>query len=326
MKLLKEKKGKTGSELIYKIEKADQFQLQEMNQVNQLGLPAILPMQYSRTPLGGKLQFHVEGMVCLTQHQPHINNLRVLLELIRQITNALIECQKAGIPLQRLELYPQHIFYNMRTRKVGLLYWPLLKTGDLSSPAELFYGLGINYACKSEEYQYWNEYLNFTRREDGLELEQFAAFLSGLWKRATGEENGGGQMRTKPFSELIKPGGDTQVLIQQKGTSGENLTVCLLAPMLLHLSRQEKIMLERLPFSIGRIEGWCDYVVHDSTVSKKHAVFFRDNTGLMAVQDNHSLNGTWVNGIELEPGAAHRLQNGDRIQIGCETFLYNEQK
>lgn len=323
MKLLKEKKGKAGVELIYKLEWSDQFQYQELNRINQLALPMLLPASYCLTPMGGRLHYHAEGMISLTDLQPQIPNLLALLELVRRLTNALIHFGGTSEnSLKRLEYYPQHVFFDMRTGRVGFVYCPVQQVRDVSSPLELFYGLGLRYDCKNGEGECWNAYLSFLR-EHGLPLEKFNDFLTELMEQTSEQMNGRatGRMTSGQGGKMSE--GGTVLLTRQMGISEENQTICLLSPILLHQSRQKKIMLEQLPFAIGRVQQYCDYVVNDSTVSKRHIVFYRNSEGAMVVQDNDSLNGTWVNGTKLEATQVWELKNGDRIQIGCESFLYN---
>ena len=55
-----------------------------------------------------------------------------------------------------------------------------------------------------------------------------------------------------------------------------------------------------------------DIFLDDVTVSRKHAVFRRTDSGFV-VRDVGSLNGTYVNRERIEEG---RLGNGDEVQIG----------
>jgi hypothetical protein len=49
--------------------------------------------------------------------------------------------------------------------------------------------------------------------------------------------------------------------------------------------------------------------------SRQHAVVTYD-TGVVAVEDLNSLNGTWVNGVRIHPGQRKPLKPGDVLQIG----------
>jgi pSer/pThr/pTyr-binding forkhead associated (FHA) protein len=50
-------------------------------------------------------------------------------------------------------------------------------------------------------------------------------------------------------------------------------------------------------------------------VSRQHAILMSNADGLWLI-DLDSTNGTWVNGLYLQPGLKYRLRNGDRIEFG----------
>ena len=62
---------------------------------------------------------------------------------------------------------------------------------------------------------------------------------------------------------------------------------------------------------IGRSPD-CDVFLDDVTVSRNHAVLIDEN-GSFVVEDQGSLNGTFVNRKRIETA---RLENGDEVQIG----------
>ena len=61
-----------------------------------------------------------------------------------------------------------------------------------------------------------------------------------------------------------------------------------------------------------------DIFLDDVTVSRKHAVFRREEHGY-AVRDVGSLNGTYVNRASVDEAT---LRNGDEVQIGKYRFVY----
>jgi hypothetical protein len=73
------------------------------------------------------------------------------------------------------------------------------------------------------------------------------------------------------------------------------------------------------PFRIGRDED-CEIKVENSLASRIHASIWVDH-GQLLVRDERSRNGTYVNGRRLPPGAAHRLYDGDRVQIVGATYI-----
>jgi len=61
-----------------------------------------------------------------------------------------------------------------------------------------------------------------------------------------------------------------------------------------------------------------DIFLDDVTVSRKHAVFSREEQGF-SVRDVGSLNGTYVNKERIDQGA---LRTGDEVQIGKFRLVY----
>jgi hypothetical protein len=57
----------------------------------------------------------------------------------------------------------------------------------------------------------------------------------------------------------------------------------------------------------------CDIFLDDVTVSRKHAVLLRGAAGEFTIEDQGSLNGTFVNRARIESA---RLEDGDELQIG----------
>ncbi len=62
---------------------------------------------------------------------------------------------------------------------------------------------------------------------------------------------------------------------------------------------------------IGRASADADYVITLNSVSRRHARL-RVADGAMTIEDMNSLNGTSVNGVELQPGETRVIRNGAR--------------
>lgn len=72
--------------------------------------------------------------------------------------------------------------------------------------------------------------------------------------------------------------------------------------------------------TIGRDEA-NDLTFGSHTVSREHAaVTLRD--GRWYVEDRGSYNGTFLNGVRVQPGSPLPLRHADRIGIGAETVLF----
>jgi len=79
----------------------------------------------------------------------------------------------------------------------------------------------------------------------------------------------------------------------------------------------ERVMLMKLPFSIGRADE-ADHQVFSNKVSKQHAVITKVD-GRLLLRDLHSTNGTFVNGRRT---SEHVLQDGDVIQLAHVEFCF----
>ena len=71
-------------------------------------------------------------------------------------------------------------------------------------------------------------------------------------------------------------------------------------------------LLDQDATTVGRSTGG-DVFLDDVTVSRKHAIFERRTGGAWFVRDVGSLNGTYVNGEQVDET---KLASGDEVQIG----------
>ncbi|WP_029231481.1 DUF6382 domain-containing protein [Butyrivibrio sp. VCB2006] len=81
-----------------------------------------------------------------------------------------------------------------------------------------------------------------------------------------------------------------------------------------------RIPLEKLPLTIGKMEGCVDKVISDMSISRIHCRFMRDSQGRVSVVDLGSTNGTFRNGLKLNPQEECHIEEGDEIKIGRICF------
>jgi pSer/pThr/pTyr-binding forkhead associated (FHA) protein len=90
----------------------------------------------------------------------------------------------------------------------------------------------------------------------------------------------------------------------------------------LHLIRlgaspfSDHIIIDHFPFVLGRSAS-CDHRVVHCMVSRRHAELKTEDDGVL-VQDLHSSNGTYVNGLRVKEGAV--VRDGDEIHLGCVSY------
>ena len=69
---------------------------------------------------------------------------------------------------------------------------------------------------------------------------------------------------------------------------------------------------------VGRLTTLDGALAPDHSISRRHARITRTEEGAFAVEDEHSRNGTFVNGERLE--SPHVLRTGDELKIGSTVF------
>ena len=73
--------------------------------------------------------------------------------------------------------------------------------------------------------------------------------------------------------------------------------------------------------SIGKQKGEADFVINDDSVSRLHARIYTEND-IVYLEDLNSTNGTFKNGLRLQPYEKRRLEEGDEIRLGKLLFVY----
>lgn len=79
--------------------------------------------------------------------------------------------------------------------------------------------------------------------------------------------------------------------------------------------------LDRETLSIGKQKDEVDFVLNDDSVSRLHARIYIEN-GIVYLEDLNSTNGTFKNGLRLQPYEKRRLEEDDEIRLGKLLFVY----
>ena len=74
-------------------------------------------------------------------------------------------------------------------------------------------------------------------------------------------------------------------------------------------------------FTIGKQKGEVNMVLEDVSVSRLHARIYQEEN-IVYLEDLNSTNGTFKNGLRLQPYEKRRLEEGDEIRIGKLLFVY----
>ena len=84
---------------------------------------------------------------------------------------------------------------------------------------------------------------------------------------------------------------------------------------------KKHITLTQFPFSIGKMPGCVDCVLTDSSISRLHARIEKKGEKVF-LTDMNSTNGTFQNGLRLQPYEKRKLEEGDEIKFGKVVFIF----
>lgn len=73
--------------------------------------------------------------------------------------------------------------------------------------------------------------------------------------------------------------------------------------------------------TIGKQKEEVDFALEAESVSRVHARIYKED-GMIYLEDLNSMNGTFKNGLRLQPYEKRRLEEGDEIRFGKELFVY----
>ncbi|MDE7112812.1 MAG: FHA domain-containing protein, partial [Acetatifactor sp.] len=79
--------------------------------------------------------------------------------------------------------------------------------------------------------------------------------------------------------------------------------------------------LEKENVTIGKQKGEVDLVLEDEAVSRLHARIYVEDR-IVYLEDLNSTNGTFKNGLRLQPYEKRRLEEGDEVRFGKLLFIY----
>lgn len=79
--------------------------------------------------------------------------------------------------------------------------------------------------------------------------------------------------------------------------------------------------LEKECFVIGKQKDEVDLVLEDDSISRLHARIYLEDK-IVYLEDLNSTNGTFKNGLRLQPYEKRRLEEGDEIRFGKILFVY----
>lgn len=84
---------------------------------------------------------------------------------------------------------------------------------------------------------------------------------------------------------------------------------------------KKHIELTQFPFTIGKMAGCVDCVLTDDSISRLHARIEKQGNKIF-LTDMNSMNGTYKNGLRMEPSETVEIEPGDEIRFGKLNYCY----
>ena len=84
---------------------------------------------------------------------------------------------------------------------------------------------------------------------------------------------------------------------------------------------KKHIELTQFPFTIGKMAGCVDCVLADDSISRLHARIEKQDEKIF-LTDMNSTNGTYKNGLRMEPSETIEIEPGDEIRFGKLNYCY----
>lgn len=81
------------------------------------------------------------------------------------------------------------------------------------------------------------------------------------------------------------------------------------------------VEIDRLPFVIGKKKEEVDYALEDRSVSRIHARILEED-GILYLEDLNSTNGTYKNGLRMQPYEKRRLERDDELRFGMAEYTF----
>lgn len=85
--------------------------------------------------------------------------------------------------------------------------------------------------------------------------------------------------------------------------------------------KKQHIILGKYPFTVGKMAGGVDGIMKDESVSRIHARFHEEE-GIVYITDLNSTNGTFKNGLRMEPNSSQSIEPGDELRFGLVNYIF----
>ncbi len=266
--------------------------------------------------------------------QPIVQNDFYLL--MKQIADLTYNIENEKLFLKNLLLDLRYVYVNPMTKELRFIYLPVIsefRRADITGFMEAIVYQG-NYQDTNTEFLV--QYMTFLRGMGEYSARAVQEYLSdkcsssGISVTSVNgnyEEGTSVLAATVPFPEENDMG--TTVLTMPDDMDGisdrmpDSGYVDVHFPYFIRMSTNEKIIIDKDVFVLGKAQNNVDYTISDNTaISRIHAGIITKSSHYFAV-DHNSTNKTYVDGAVLPPETETELMDGSLLKLANEEFEFH---
>lgn len=323
---------------IHVTSEVDEFQLKvmEMNRY-----PGILPFQYRE----GLFTFEIAGYISLEEYlQQHTITVHWFKTFFENFLGILEDSLLYYLEWLKYSISKEHIFISLDGKQMKMIYLPVSEPQMAGCPVKALLFRELFPLAKFNREENWSflmegiTAMNCLSYEPGkldvlVEAFRINQEAEKLAKPIVEEVHGAVETKKETSKEhkkidigslkrklqTLAPAKKTTKNKEKKSEPGTEGTVLLKQSkaMLALLPKEEgypKIYLEEKSLVIGRSNNGVDILIKEKSIGKLHAEVIYDGKGY-AMRDLNSLNGTFLNGIKIQPYEMHSFKIGDHISF-----------
>lgn len=354
-----EKKGE--KKLIIKSDKGQQLNENEIYSINMNEISGLLPIEVERKGNSFKLFYCMTGLISLNQYLINPLSKESFSRFLQNVLDCLLMLKKNYFNQNKLLLDLNYIVVNPTSQKLYFPYVPVHGFENNTNLRNFLINVANICSFETgEDNSYFQDYINLLNNGfnfSEFELEEYVKKINSNEVNITemvtcpychkklrpgtnfctqcgnkldaGINTNDSKYYYADNDEVISGvlyTGYTQNISEGTTVLGseelEGLMEKWEAPYLINIKNNEKIVINKSPFIIGRSQNYSDYALSsNNVVSKKHAQIdiVQDR---YYITDLNSTNKTFVNGEIIEPQQQIELANETKLRLANEEFIF----
>ena len=276
-------------------------------------------------------KYDVNNVISIKEFLSKQIKKREFITLLINLVNSFISVQALGIKLNNVFMNLNQIFINPINMNIKLLCIPISNRNQENSIKGTIHDVIVS--CEfdyNENCKYIKDIMEFVEADKSDDVNQLMALLIKYDEEIIKEKeikskvNNNISLDKNRFSTTKETeNSGTTILEDPDELDGTTVLVdedyCY--PYLVRKNTDEKIIIDKSVFRIGKDSMYADYVVKDNTaVSRKHAEIMVQN-GVCYIVDLGSTNHTFINGQRIKDKTEVEIPQNAIIKLANEEFF-----